>query len=210
MAAWIKALKQTDKEKATPKVVGLMMKEQFQDAFKIANEKTPSLPSGMHYTMCKAMAARNFCAEFLCIMISLPFVYGFANDQWLREIDVILEKKKGVRKIHLLWTIGLLEVDFNNALKFFFANQIMIITEENGLSGEQHGLRKNRTCIDATMIKLLTFECAKAKKSTIGEVSYDCKACFDRVECLQSNILAQKQNMDADLLLARDLCEEKL
>ena len=78
MAAWIQAVKQTDKEKVTPKVVGMMTKEQFQYAFKIANEKTSSSPSDMHYTMWKAVAASDFCAEFLCIMIILPFVYGFA------------------------------------------------------------------------------------------------------------------------------------
>ena len=55
----------------------------------------------------------------------------------------MLEKKKGVRKIHLLQIIGLLEADFNTALKFFFVNQMMIIAEENGLPDEQHGLRKN-------------------------------------------------------------------
>ena len=76
-------------------------------------------------------------------MISLPFVYGFTNDRWLQEIDMMLGKKKGVRKIQLLRIIGLLGADFNTALKFFFANQMMIIVEENGLSDEQYGLRKN-------------------------------------------------------------------
>ena len=56
----------------------------------------------------------------------------------------------------------------------------MIIAEENGLSDEQHNLRKNRTYTDTVMTKLLTFECAQAKKSTIKEVSYDYKAYFDR------------------------------
>ena len=121
------------------------------------------------------MAESDYCVEFLYITISLSFVYGFTNERWLREIDVMLEKKKGVRKIHLLRIIGLLEADFNTALKFFFENQMMIIAEENGLSDEQHGLRKNRTCTDVAMIKLLTFECARTKKNTIGEVSYDCK-----------------------------------
>ena len=203
-------MKQTDKEKVTPKVVGMMTKEQFQYTFKIANEKTSSSSSDMHYTMWKAVAASNFYVEFLCIMIILPFVYGFANDRWLREIDVMLEKKKGVRKIHLLRIIGLLEADFNTALIFFFTNQMMIIAEENGLSDEQHNLRKNRTNTNVVMIKLLTFECTQAKKSTIGEVSYDYKAYFDRVERSQSNILAQKQDIDANLLLARDFYVERL
>ena len=68
-----------------------------------------------------------------------------------------------------MWIIGLLEADFNTALIFFFANQMMIIVEENGLLDKQHGLRKNQTCTDTAMIKLLTFECAREKKSTIGE-----------------------------------------
>ena len=79
MAAWIQAVKQIDKEKTTPKVVGVMRKEQFQYAFKIANEKTSSSPSRMQYTTWKAMAISDYCAEFLCMMISLPFMYGFAN-----------------------------------------------------------------------------------------------------------------------------------
>jgi hypothetical protein len=65
-------------------------------------------------------------------MISMPFMYGFVNDRCLREIDVMLEKNKGVRTIHLLWIIGLLEVDFNTVLNFLFANQMMIIVEGNG------------------------------------------------------------------------------
>ena len=64
------------------------------------------------------MAASDFCVEFLCIISSLPFMYGFTNDQWLREIDVMLEKKKGARKIDLLRIIGLLEAVFNTALIF--------------------------------------------------------------------------------------------
>ena len=49
-AAWIETVKQTEKEKTTHKVVGLVMKEQFQYAFKIANKKTLPLSSGIHYT----------------------------------------------------------------------------------------------------------------------------------------------------------------
>ena len=51
MAAWIEEVKQTDREKATPKVVGVMTKERFQYVLKIANKKTPSLLLRMHYTM---------------------------------------------------------------------------------------------------------------------------------------------------------------
>ena len=137
-------------------------------------------------------------------------MFGFANNRWLREVDVMLEKKKGVRKIHLLRIIGLLEADFNTALKFFIASQIQAAAEINGISGEQWGSRKNRTSIDAAMIKLLTFECARIKRSTIAEVSYDKKACYDRMRIGQSNILGRKQNVCKHLLRARAICVRKM
>ena len=60
------------------------------------------------------------------------------------------------------------------------------------------------------MLKLLTFECARVKKSTIREESCDCKACFDRVLYSQSNIYAAKQNFSDNLLIARAMCVERM
>ena len=45
-----------------------------------------------------------------------------------------------------------------------------------------YNINSFRTSTDTAMLKLLIFECARIKKSTIGEESYDCKAYFDRVD----------------------------
>ena len=118
-------------------MLGWITAAAFQRIFKVAREKTASSPAGLHYTLWKAMAESDELAEFLCIMISLPFVYGFACRRWLRAIDVMLEKKKGVRKIHMLRIIVLLEADFNSALKYFFAREMMQRVEENGSMAEE-------------------------------------------------------------------------
>ena len=68
------------------------------------------------------------------------------------------------------------------------------------------GPPKPRTSTDAAMLKLMTFECARAKKNTIGECSYDCNACFDRINKAQSNILAKTQNVMDSVLRARAIC----
>ena len=87
----------------------------------------------------------------------------------------------------------------------------MTAVETNNTLADKHwGLRKNRTSTDAAMLKLLTFECARIKKSTIGEESYDCKACFDRVLYSQSNIYAAKQNFADNLLITRATCVERV
>ena len=75
-------------------------------------------------------------SEYLCVMMSLPFVYGFVNKRWLKMIDVMLEKKKGMRHIHMLRIIGLLEADFNTALKIY-ARRLMEKAKANRMIDKQ-------------------------------------------------------------------------
>ena len=116
----------------------------------------------------------------------------------------MLEKKKGVRQIHTLRIIGLLEGDFNTALKWFMAAQVQSRAKANiSMSKDQYGSRKNRMAIDAAMIKMLSFESARTIKNTIAEISHDKKACFDRMQVDQSNIYAKKQNVDDSILVCK-------
>ena len=58
----------------------------------------------------------------------------------MRLIDVMLDKKKEVRKIRTLRIIALLEGDFNTALKWFMASQMQSQAERNGtMSTDQYG-----------------------------------------------------------------------
>ncbi|KAL7528483.1 hypothetical protein ACHAXR_002471 [Thalassiosira sp. AJA248-18] len=82
--------------------------------------------------------------------------------------------------------------------------------EQHGLSDEQWGSRRDRTSIDASMIKLLCFDNAHLMKATYVEVNHDMKACFHRMNPSQSNIYAQKLNVDKKLLEARAICIERL
>jgi hypothetical protein len=142
-------------------------------------------------------------------MMSIPFMYGFVNTRWLREVDVMLEKKKDVRMIHMLRIIGLLEADFNTALKFF-AKKMMANAEQLGLSDDQWGSRKNRSSIDAAMLKLLMFESARVKKSTIAGIFYDLVANYDRIRPALSNFIAQRCMIDTNILRARALVLERM
>lgn len=162
---WFEAIKQPIKPALEP-ITGIITKDDYQDTFKAAREKTSSGGS-LHYTIWKALAEQDNFAEFLSIMMSLPFLYGFANPRWSNKINVMLEKKAGIRKIQLLRIIGLLEADFNTALKFFFAKKMMTNAEKLGLSDEQWGSRKHRSSIDAAMLKLLMFETARVKRATM-------------------------------------------
>ena len=129
-AAWFRAVKQTRKEKGAPKVLGSMNMGQYQKMFKLARKRTSSSPAGLHYIIWKAMAEYDYLADFQCVMLSLPFIYGFVCKRWLKGIDVMIEKKKGIRWIHTLQMMELLEADFNSALKKFFAKGLKIAAEK--------------------------------------------------------------------------------
>ena len=190
-------------------VVGIIPKNEYQEMFKNATEKTSS-GGEIHYTLWKALAEQDDFAEFLCVMMSLPFMYGFANPRWSNEVDVMLEKKAGIQKIHLLRIIGLLEADLNTALKYFFAKKMMTNAETIGISDEQWGSRKNRSSIDAAMLKLLMFETARVKKATLAGTYYDLCANYDRIFRSISNLIAQRSGMDKNILRARALVIENM
>ena len=73
----------------------------------------------------KCIARDESLAELFAIMMSLQFKYEFVNERWCKATDLMLKKKPGVRKIHQLRIIGLLEDDFNTALKLIFARKMM-------------------------------------------------------------------------------------
>jgi hypothetical protein len=82
LKAWLLALKQTDAEKALPPITGSISKDEFQAAFKAVSEHTSSSPSGLHYSIWKCLAHEDDLAEWLNIMMSLPFEYGFSNERY--------------------------------------------------------------------------------------------------------------------------------
>ena len=66
-------------------------------------------------------------------MMSLAFIYRFVHTRWKQIIDVVFKRKKRVvQKIYLLRTIGILEADFNMALKIPFSKKLIQCAKANG------------------------------------------------------------------------------
>ena len=134
---WLKWMEMTDEEKAASDIPPKITPEQFRSAFKSVREKTKSSFSSLHYTLWKAVAEDEEMSEYYAIMMSLPFQYGFAHPRWTNEIDLMLEKTEGERKIQLMRIIGLVEADLNQALKIKFTRQLMWNAEKTGMTPNQ-------------------------------------------------------------------------
>ena len=126
-------------------------------------------------------------------------------------VDVMLKKKRGNRKIHLLRIIGILEADFNTALKILFARKLMALTESAGdLHEEQWGSRKTRTSTNAALRKMMTFEYVRYMKSTIGLFANDQTACFDRMWAEVTNSIVAASGANANMLKCRAITMENI
>eukprot|EP00956_Cyclotella_meneghiniana_P028518 scaffold66584_cov56-Cyclotella_meneghiniana.AAC.5 len=82
--------------------------------------------------------------------------------------------------------------------------------ENLGLSDEQWGSRKNRSSIDAAMLKLLMFETARIKKATLAGTFYDLVANYDRIFPSISNFIARRSSVNQTVLKARALVIERM
>ncbi|KAL7534080.1 hypothetical protein ACHAWF_011768 [Thalassiosira exigua] len=201
---WLRQFRRSDKDKECYPITGMIHVNKFQAAFRSVNEKTSSSPSGIHYTFWKSMASDCSIASYLVIMMRMPFMYGFINERWATSLYVMLEKKPGVRRIHQLRIIGLVEADFNTALKLYFSRHLVANTETTSLTEEQWGGRPGRTAAEPALRKMLAFEYGRIMYVTIALFANDATACFDRMVPYISTLIAYKSGMSKSVMQARN------
>lgn len=200
MEAFFGALQRTEEDKQLPTVDGTITSVEFQEMFKVARERTSSDSRTPNYTLWKCLARSDKIAGFASVLLSIPFVYGFANPHWTHMTDFMLEKKPGVRQIHTLRIIGKVAAEFNTCLKLLIGRQTRDNFEASMPCDEQHGFRPNRLAPDAMMLKLLTFESGRMQKCTIGSLQHDMTAHFDRMYPEMTTISATKYAVSSNVM----------
>ena len=53
----------------------------------------------------------------------MPFMYGFVYKRWTHEVDVMINKKRDMGKVHQLRIIGILEADSTQLSRFYLQKQ---------------------------------------------------------------------------------------
>ena len=78
---WFRALIKTPAKQNLSRFNSVVSAGRYAEVFK-ADEKKSSSPEGLHYTLWKSLVEVDDYCSFLCIVVSLPFVCGFANKRW--------------------------------------------------------------------------------------------------------------------------------
>ncbi|KAL7502094.1 hypothetical protein ACHAXN_000173 [Cyclotella atomus] len=130
-------------------------------------------------------------------------MYGFVCKRWRKIIDCMLEKKAGVRQIHIMRIICLFEADFNTILKFYLILHVMPNAEKSGLSPDQRGDRNNRSAPACALRKLIAWEYAHFTKMVLTSFLADLQSNFDCIIPDMSSIFLMKKGMPCEAAYSR-------
>eukprot|EP00957_Ditylum_brightwellii_P014756 1112647-Ditylum_brightwellii.AAC.1 len=101
----------------------------LKELLKKQNKVTSYSPSGHCYGHYKVLVDHEDVLVMHCIMITLPFQHGFTPQQWLKPVDVMLEKDPGSPRLHRLRIIVMLEANMNMIMKIIWARRLLPHTE---------------------------------------------------------------------------------
>jgi hypothetical protein len=154
---------------------------QYKHGWKRVKEKTSAGPSGITIPHMKAHGTSEYLTEVDCTMANLPYRHGFSPARWRRALDVMLEKKPGVRQLSTLRAILLFEADFNQNNKRLGREMLYRAEDSNAVAIEQYGSRKNMSAVDQSLNKALTFDIWRQLRQRGALCANDAKACYDRI-----------------------------
>ena len=157
-------------------------REEYQNGWKKAKEKTSSGGIILHFGHCKSMAQNDGLAQLEAMFLSSAMKSGYAYASWRKGVDCTLQKKANSLRIDKLRTIVLFEADFNFVNKFI-SRKIAKKAEANHecFADEQYGSRKDRRAIDQALNKRLCFDILRLTRRAGAVAITDLKSCYDRV-----------------------------
>lgn len=155
--------------------------DEYRYSWSKVKERTSAGPSGITIPHMKAHCTSSKLLKIDTRMANLPFRYGFALNRWKKGLDVMLEKKPGVRQISTLRAILLYEADFNQNNKRLGRDMLRRAEKFGCVALEQYGSRKNLSAVDQSLNKILTFDLWRQFRQNGALCSNDAKSCYDRI-----------------------------
>lgn len=179
--SWARQLIPFLKQEVTMEPPQYQSVQQHNAGWKKVKERTSAGPSGITIPHMKAHGQSLLLSNIDTMMANLPYVHGFSPDRWRKGLDVMLEKKPGVRKINTLRAILLYEADFNQNNKRLGREMLFRAETAQAVAQEQFGSRKNLSATDQSLNKALTFDIWRQLRQNGALCSNDAKSCYDRI-----------------------------
>jgi hypothetical protein len=152
-----------------PDTANTIQVKQFQECYKVMDERTSSSPSGRHIGHYKAAITSETLSSLHSTMMSIPLVASFSPERWRQVVDIMLTKKAGDYRIHRLCIVALQESEFNQCNRFIISRPLQRFLEDTKLVPDmQHVSWASKLCQSVVLNKQLTFEIHRYAKKPIA------------------------------------------
>jgi hypothetical protein len=120
-------------------------------------------------------------SHFHAMKSSIMLKMGFEYEHWARRLLVMLEKIPSSQPISKLWSILLMEADFNCINKILFGYRLLWNVHGYGFMLDEIFSKRNRTAEEGTLAKVLFYDIVQQTRLSAGIRSVVADNCYNRV-----------------------------
>jgi hypothetical protein len=168
-------------------------KQDFQQYWRKAKERTSSSLSGLHFGHYKAAAHSDYLSELQAVKTQLAVTGYSPLTRWRTSLVCMLEKVEGVIVVDKLRAILLLEADFNFSNGLIFSKRMMHQAEtQQWIPDECYGSRKNCEAIEVALNRGFVWDITRQRRAPAAIVSVDAQTCYDRIQHSAGSLSARR------------------
>lgn len=179
---------------APPPVSTSISRQDFVRYWRKAKENTSSSFSGLHFGHYKAATYSPMLSEVHALITETAFRAGYPLLRWRHGLQVILEKKPGVRLVTKLRAILLMEADFNFANKLLVGYRMMrgACMHPHAVPQELYGGLKGRRADLLALTRRLLTDILRQSRRPAAIASIDAESCYDRISHTAASLACQR------------------
>ncbi len=156
-------------------------KEEWRGQWKGRRESSSSLESGLHFGHYIAGCGSDHISYFHALKATLIMQRGVVLEQWGCGLSVMLEKMFGCALITKLWSILLMEADFNATNKIIYRQRMLQTARKYKLMPEEVFSKRNHLADNRTFIKVLFCVIVHQTRLPAGISAVDADNCYNRI-----------------------------
>jgi hypothetical protein len=153
----------------------------YVNGWKKKKEFTSAGKTGWTFSHSKTCALNQNAADFEATMAHIPYITGYAPNEWKVGVDIMIYKKINLDRVDKLRTIVLKEADANFNDGRMGKDMMNHAEKYNMIAREQYGSRKGHSSIDHAINKRLSYDMMRLVRSPGALCSNDAKSCYDRI-----------------------------
>ena len=129
------------------------------------------------------------------LLLNYATQFGYSFNKWKCIVNTMLEKDKGLPKLHRLRVIHLYEADNNLILGVKWRQVLHHATSRGLINDGCYGSQPGKEATDALFIREMEYELSRLTRKASLHFDNDATSCYGRIPCFLANLASRKYGM---------------